>query len=87
MPTTRPRHTITETDRIAAALDAAGRRWPGERRAGLVKRLIEAGHAAIEEDEQAGQERLLGAVDATSGALDGVYPAGYLEELRREWHA
>jgi len=87
MPTTRPRHTITETERIAAALDAAGQVWPGERRASLIKRLIEAGHAAITEDERAEQERMLDAVAATSGALDGVYPAGYLEELRREWHA
>lgn len=85
MPTTRPRHSITETDAIAEALEAAERRWPGERRPRLVKRLIEAGHAAIEADERAGRERLTKAVKATSGALDGVYPAGYLEELRREW--
>ncbi len=24
-------------------------------------------------------------IDEYSGALSGVYPAGYLEELRREW--
>jgi hypothetical protein len=28
MPTARPRHMITETDDITAALDAAARRWP-----------------------------------------------------------
>ena len=85
MPTTRPRHTITETERIAEALAAAERRWPGERRTGLLKRLIEAGHDAIDVDDQAEGRRLAAAVEATSGALDGVYPAGYLEKLRREW--
>lgn len=85
VPTTRPRHTITETERISDALEAAERRWPGERRAGLLKRLIEAGHDAIGEEDRADRRRLTAAVEATSGSLDGVYPPGHLEEQRREW--
>lgn len=85
MPTTRPRHTITETDEISAALDAAQRRWPGERRSELLRMLIEAGHGVIGDIERTDRRRLRNAIKETSGALDGVYRPGYLEELRREW--
>lgn len=86
MPTTRPRHTITETEEISEALTAAERRWPGERRTSLLKKLIEAGHEAIGETERADRDERKAAVDATAGALDGVYPPGYLEAQRTEWH-
>lgn len=36
MPTMRPRHAVTETDEIAAVLDAAARRWSGVSRAKLI---------------------------------------------------
>ena len=44
MPTTRPRLTITETDELAAILDAAAARWPeiGSRRE-LLLRLVAGG--------------------------------------------
>ncbi|MDQ1744816.1 MAG: hypothetical protein QOE23_3155, partial [Pseudonocardiales bacterium] len=53
MPTTRPRHLITETDPVAKALDDAAKRWPEDRdsRAKLLLHLVEEGHhALIEED-------------------------------------
>src|ERR1019366_8168817 len=31
VPTTRPRHVITETDEIARAIDDAAKRWPEDR--------------------------------------------------------
>ena len=40
MPTTRPRHPVTETDEIAAVLDEAQRRWPGESRQRLIVRVL-----------------------------------------------
>lgn len=85
MPTTRPRHTVTETERVSVALDAAEQRWPGERRSELLRRLIEAGHEALAASEQDQRRRREQAVEATAGALEGAYPDGYLERLRQQW--
>ena len=40
MPTTRPRHPVTETPDIARILDEAARRWPGTPRAKLIQRVL-----------------------------------------------
>lgn len=76
MPTDRPRQTITETDEIARALDAAAVRWPEDRdsraRARLLARLVREGHRATSDG-------------LSSGALTGVYTDDYLESLRRDW--
>jgi hypothetical protein len=88
MPTTRPRLTITETDELAEALDAAAARWPevGSRRE-LLLRLVEQGRAVIERDREMWLERRRAAIRGTSGALTGVYEPGYLERLRDDWPA
>ncbi len=87
MPTSRPRHTITETDDIARALDDAARRWPADSaaRGRLLVALAKEGHRAIADEHGAQLVRRQGAIEATSGALTGCYPDGYLEELRRDW--
>ncbi|HEX5924465.1 MAG TPA: hypothetical protein VFY45_11580 [Baekduia sp.] len=87
MPTARPRHSITETDEISRALEAAAQRWPDDReRPGrLLLDLVREGHRAITTGaERAGEERRAAIVD-TGGALTGAYPAGYLEQLRGDW--
>ena len=40
VPTTRPRHPVTETDEIADVLDAAARRWTDVPRAKLVRLVL-----------------------------------------------
>jgi hypothetical protein len=87
MPTTRPRHTITETDEVRAALERAARRWPddSERPSRLLVRLIESGQHLLDREEAEARERRRKAVRETAGMLTGVYPPGYLEELRSEW--
>lgn len=89
MPTTRPRHTLTETDEVARALDDAARRWPEDAgaRGRLLLRLVEAGHEAVTEGDKADIERRREAIRRTSGALTGAYPAGYLDDLRGDWPA
>lgn len=88
MPTTRPRHTITETDAVSRALADAARHWPEERARGrLLVRLVEAGHRAIAAERSDEAERRREAVERTSGALTGVYGHDYLERLRDDWPA
>jgi hypothetical protein len=88
MPTTRPRLMITETDEVAAALDAAAERWPeiGSRRE-LLLRLVEQGRSVIERDRADEVERRRDAIRRTSGAVTGAYEPGYLERLRDDWPA
>ena len=87
MPTTRPRHLITETDQVAKALDDAARRWPESSgsRAKLLVRLIEEGHRALIDANDESRAARLAAIYQTSGALTGTYEADYLERLRDDW--
>lgn len=89
MPTKRPRHIVTETDDIAAALDAAAERWPEDAasRARLLLRLVRAGHRAMVAHEGSILEERLEALLRNRGSLGGCYPAGYLDELREDWPA
>ena len=87
MPTTRPRHVITETDDVARALDDAARRWPSERanRRKLLLRLMEEGHRAIGDHNESSGAARRAALARTSGALTGSYGADYLKDLRADW--
>lgn len=87
MPTTRPRHLITESDELAAALDDAAQRWPEDRnsRAKLLVHLAEEGHRALIADTHHKRTQRLAAIRSTSGALTGTYGSRYLEQLREDW--
>ena len=85
MPTTRPRHFVTETDDLADALDAAAKRWPGLSRAQLLVRLALEGDRAARQTHDDRRRRRQRAVRKYSGALTGMYGPSYLEDLRNEW--
>jgi hypothetical protein len=87
MPTTRPRHFVTETDDLAAALDAAAARWPGLSRGQLLVHLALEGHRAAQQAHEEHRQRRLAALRQHSGALTGAYGPGYLTQLRNEWPA
>lgn len=89
MPTTRPRHLITETEHVAQALDDAAKRWPAEsgNRAKLLLRLVEEGHRAVLGQQERRLRQRREALARTSGALTGLYGEGYLGELREDWPA
>lgn len=85
MPTTRPRHQITETPDVARAIDIAAQRWPGEPRGKLLLRLVTTGATALEDSRDAEIERRRAAIQATSGKYADAFPPGYLADLRRDW--
>lgn len=86
MPSTRPRHTVTETEEIASALDLAQRRWPQERnRKALLILLIREGRKTVEADEDTRVRERRTTICAVSGAATGMFSPGYLEELRGDW--
>jgi hypothetical protein len=88
VPTTRPRLTITETDDLAATLDAAAARWPEVRsRRELLLRLVEQGREVLDRERTEVIARRRDAVRRTSGALTGAYEPGYIQRLRDEWPA
>ena len=87
MPTTRPRHQVTETDELAAALDDAATRWPELSRGQLITRLALEGHRAATARQRQQRAGRLAALRQHSGALTGVYPRGHLEGLREDWPA
>lgn len=82
MPTTRPRHTLTETDEIAHALDDAALKWPELRgdRGALLRKLVEAGRDSVH--IEGGVRALL--TDA-AGVATGAYPRDARAILLAEW--
>jgi hypothetical protein len=81
MPTTRARHLLTETDEIAEAIDTAMPLYPGASRADILRRLIHIGFETIA-DQQV-RHRIV--VRELAGRYGGLYPPGYLDDVREEW--
>jgi hypothetical protein len=80
---------ITESDRIAEALEAASTIWPEleSDRGLLLRKILETGAEAIEQQVRARNESRRTAVEKSAGSLDGVWPANWRDELRDEWPA
>ena len=87
MPTTHPRHAITETDEISDALLVARREWPdlADKPGALLRRLILTGRNSLIHDFAETQKTRRQAIEETSGALAGVFGTGYLADLREDW--
>ncbi len=85
MPTTRPRHFVTETDVLADALDEAASRWPGLSRSQLLVQLALEGHRSAQRTHEERHRRRLAALRKHSGALSGAYGPDYLRQMRGEW--
>jgi len=84
VPTTRPRHQITETDDIAAAVEAGLQEWPDLSRSEVIRELILKGAESL---NLTAVERVLAVELALKelASLDIHYPEGYLEDLRKDW--
>ncbi len=82
MPTTRVRHTVTETDEIAEALDSAALAWPELRgdRGALLRKLVQAGRSSLPVEGG-----IHSVVHGAAGAATGVYPGDARAILLAEW--
>jgi hypothetical protein len=89
MPTTNRRHAITETADIARALDLAAKAWPelADKPGALLRRLILLGRNTLAHERATADDAREQAIDATAGALAGVFGPAYLHELRDDWPA
>ncbi len=89
MPTTKPRHMITETDEISGALTQAAKIWPelAGQRTLLLRKLLEVGIQTIEMDLEKNTAQRIAAVEKLAGSMDGVWPANWREELVEDWPA
>lgn len=86
MPTTRPRHILTETDDLADALAVAAEHWSEvSSRALLLRRLALEGASALEAEDQRLRAARRKAVAKTAGAFTGMWEPGELERPRGEW--
>lgn len=87
MPTSRHRHTVTESDAVSRALADAARRWPQDEGAPgrLLLRLIEEGRRSVAADADRRIAARREGVRRTSGALSGAFERGYLDQLRDDW--
>ncbi|WP_141494592.1 hypothetical protein [Kytococcus schroeteri] len=86
MPTTRPRHLVTESDELGQALDHAARRWPELSRGQLVARLAVEGGRRLAVDEGVEAERRRRLLEVAGGHLAGVGDSSRLRTQRdAEW--
>jgi hypothetical protein len=81
MPTTRQRHLLTETAELAEAIDAAAPLYPSETRADILRHLVHLGFETIT-DRQARHRQM---VRQHAGRHPGLFPPGYLDDLRADW--
>jgi len=75
---------VTDTGDVARAIDLAQREWPGLSRSKALARLVREGAAAVGEARAARPGCDL--VDALS-SFAGIFPDGYLDDLRKDWPA
>ncbi len=85
VPTSRPRHVVTETDALAQALDTAAARWPELTRPRLLARLALEGHRALEAAAEQTRSTREATVRRYAGIATDSFDNGYLERLRAEW--
>ncbi|HYO01840.1 MAG TPA: hypothetical protein VET27_08110 [Mycobacterium sp.] len=87
MPTSHPRHAITETDEITDALGVARRAWPdlADKPGALLRRLIIEGRNALTHKNTDADRASRQAIAETGGALTGVFGANCLDRLREDW--
>ncbi len=87
MPTTRPRHSITETPEVAAAIDQARTTFPdADSRAAVLLELIRLGAEEVERRRQTDEDERAARLDAVrelSQMCSGELPGMDVDVLKR----
>jgi hypothetical protein len=80
---------ITESDRLAHALESAAELWPDAKddKGALVRRIVESGIEAVELQVAKRLSDRRVAIARSAGAMTSVWPANWRQELRDEWPA
>ena len=81
MSTQLPRHSITETPDIAAAIDEGCYAMPDASRAEVARFLIAPGADVVRADREA----RIAAVERWAGAFTGTFPPDAAQALKGEW--
>ena len=78
---------ITETDQISQGLSQAAKQWLelAEQRTLLLRKIIEAGLQAIENEESKRTQNRLASVKKVAGSMDGIWPTNWKEEMAEDW--
>ena len=78
---------ITETDRVAEALEMAAKAWPEHRgdKNTLIKLLLDAGREALESNNHQSRLMRLDAIANASSQFAEVWPNTWREEIANEW--
>lgn len=78
---------ITESNRISAALDLADKLWPeaGGSRSELLRKILEIGISAVEDQLAHGRAERRDAIKSAAGSLSGTWPKNWREAARAEW--
>ena len=78
---------VTESDRLATALDAAAELWPEARgeRSVLLRHVLDAGIDAVERQKDERDRNQKDLISQVAGSMTGVWPAGWREEMLDEW--
>ena len=82
MPTTLDRVQVSVTPELSQALAQARLIWPDRPTSQLVALLAIAGATTLKPEKPTD---IRAARREVFGCFDGVYPEGYLEELRKDW--
>ena len=87
MPTTRPRHMITETEHLKKTLDAAATLWPelSQERAELLRKVLETGESAIREQAKAKSKLRKQAIENLIQDSKNIWPSNWNEARKAEW--
>ena len=87
MPTKRPRHTITESDRLKNALRLASELHPelADNKTDLVREILNLGIESLERKDAETKVSRQQALKIIAGTLPNIWPADNKKERLAEW--
>ena len=85
MPTRLDRTYVTHTRPIQAALETARALYPNDSPSVLMNKLIVEGGESLKARSHNDTEKLRNARAAAAGQYTGMFPPGFIDEIREGW--